>query len=218
MVVNPDPKPGRWLLPLAVLAMFAFTFMFVRALPEAEVEEVQPITTVAPSTTEGSSADEESPEQDAESGSADQSTEEDGSGDGPTTTTLPPAVVSYLASIEALGEQLTALATEVRETNDAWDAQIIGYAEAEQRLVAVMDDIIAWQDNVILLNAPSILAASHQDMLAASTQAAVAATTVVEGLRSSDTGETRRAAAADFNTATSIFASAVQRAKSTIGS
>ncbi len=214
MVVNPDPKPGRWLLPLAVLAMFAFTFMFVRALPGAQVEEPQPITTVAPSTTAaGESSEEETPVEPGED-SDDETTPEET----PTSTTLPPAVVSYLATIEALRGQLTSLATEIREVNAAWDAKTIGYAETEERLVAVMDDVITWQDNVVLLNSPSVLAASHQDMLAASTRAAVAATTVVEGLRSSDTGETRRLAAADFEQAASIFATAVQRANTTIGS
>ena len=214
MVVNPDPKPGRWLLPLAVLAMFAFTFMFVRTLPEAEVEEAQPITTAAVSTTAVSESSEE--ESDGEEGEEEP---EEGSGSEVVSapTTLPPVVTSYLASIEALGEQLTSLAAEVREVNEAWDARTIGYAETEERLVSVMDDIITWQDSVVLLNAPSVLAAPHQDMLAASTRAAVAATTVVEGLRSSDTGETRRQAAADFQSAASIFASAVQRANTTIG-
>lgn len=212
--MNPDPKPGRWLLPLAVLAMFAFTFMFVRALPGAQVEEPQPITTVAPSTTAAEESDDEDPP--AES---DEESDEDASPqEAPTTTTFPPAVVSYLASIEALRGQLTSLAGEVREVNAAWDAKTIGYAETEERLVAVQDDVLAWQDNVVLLNAPSVLAASHQDMLAASTRAAVAATSIVEGLRSSDTGEARRQAASDFDQAASIFATAVQRANTTIGS
>ena len=214
MVVNPDPKPGRWLLPLAVLAMFAFTFMFVRALPEAEVEEPQPITTAATSTTAGDPADEEAADEESPEGAEDEGPPEETV----STTTLPPAVVSYLASIEALGGQLTALATEVREVNAAWDGQTLGYAETEERLVAVMDDVIEWQRNVTLLNAPSVLADSHQDMLATSTRAAAAATSIVEGLRSSDTGEARRQAASDFNAAASTFVTAVQRAQNTIGS
>ena len=214
MVVNPDPRPGRWLLPLAVLAMFAFTFMFVRALPQAEVEEIQPITTSATPTTAGGDAEEATPAGDAEE---DDSGEESAS-ETASTTTLPPVVLSYLASVEALGEQLTSLATEVREVNDAWDAQTIAYSETEDRLVSVMEDVIGWQDNVVQLSVPSVLAASHQDMLAASTRVAVAATTIVEGLRSSDTGEIRRQAAADFNAAASAFVTAVQRAKTTISS
>ena len=33
MTTNYDPKPGRWMLPLVVLAMVAFTYLFVRELP-----------------------------------------------------------------------------------------------------------------------------------------------------------------------------------------
>ena len=104
-------------------------------------------------------------------------------------------MVSYLASIGALGEQLASLAAEVREVNSSWDENAIDYGETEQRLVSVMEDAIVWQDNVVQLNAPSVLAASHQDMLAASTRAAVAATTIVEGpaqFRHRGTAERRR--------------------------
>ena len=212
MVVNPDPKPGRWLLPLAVLAMFAFTFMFVRTLPEAEVEP-QPVTTAATATTSDDGSDGTTATTEGE-----EPEEEGAPGETTTTTSLPATVVSYLSSIGALGEQLASLAAEVREVNSAWDEKTIDYGETEQRLVAVMEDAIVWQDNVVQLNAPSVLAASHQDMLAASTRAAVAATTVVEGLRSSDTGELRRGAAEDFEAAASAFLSAVQRANTTIGS
>ena len=212
MVVNPDPKPGRWLLPLAILAMFAFTFMFVRTLPRAEVE-TQPVTTLAPSTT----LDPSSGEPTSTTG-GDVSDEEVPSGDTSSTTSLLPAVVSYLNSIEALGEQLTTLATEAKEVNTAWNEKSISYAETEERLVAVMEDVIGWQENVVRLSAPSVLAASHQDMLSASTQAAAAATAVVEGLRSADTGEVRRVAAADFNAAATAFVSAVTRAQNTINS
>lgn len=212
MVVNPDPKPGRWLLPLAVLAMFAFTFMFVRTLPEAEVEP-QPVTTAATAPASEDESEDTTPTTEGQ-----EPEEEGASGETSTTTTLPAAVVSYLTTIGALGEQLASLAAEVREVNGAWDDKTIEYGETELRLVAVMEDAIVWQDNVVQLNAPSVLAASHQDMLAASTRAAVAATTLVEGLHSSDTGELRRGAAADFEAAASAFLSAVQRANTTIGS
>jgi hypothetical protein len=211
MVVNPDPKPGRWLLPLAVLAMFAFTFMFVRTLPEAEVEP-RPVTTVATA-----SNSEDGPEG-TTSTTGGESEEEGAPEDTSTTTTLPAAVISYLSSIGALGEQLASLAAEVREVNNAWEERTINFGEAEERFVAVMEDAIIWQDNVAQLNAPSALAASYQDMLAASTRAAVAATTLVEGLRSSDTGELRRGAATEFEGAASAFLAAVQRANTTIGS
>ncbi len=212
MVVNPDPKPGRWLLPLAILAMFAFTFMFVRTLPRAEVE-TQPVTTLPSSTTLEPATGETVTTVEGNAEEDEGSTEDTSS-----TTSLPAPVVSYLASIEALGEQLTALATEAKEVNTAWDEKSISYAETEERLVAVMEGVIGWQENVVRLSAPSVLAASHQDMRSASTQAAAAATSVVEGLRSADTGEARRVAAADFNAATTAFVSAVTRAQNTIDS
>ena len=212
MVVNPDPKPGRWLLPLAILAMFAFTFMFVRTLPRAEIEP-QPVTTPPPSTNLGSSSAETTSTVEGDNPDGEEAPAET-----PTSSTLLPAVVSYLASIEALAEQLTALVRESREVNASWDEKSIDYAETEERLVAVMEDVIGWQENVVRLGAPSVLAASHQDMLTASTRVAAAATTVVEGLRSADTGETRRVAATDFNATAADFVSAVTRAQNTVGS
>ena len=215
-MVNPDPKPGRWLLPLAILAMFAFTFMFVRTLPEAEVEP-QPVTTVASAITQGDSSS-ETTSASSEDESETEGDEEQVDGTSTTSTTLPPAVLSYMTSIDALGEQLASLAREVREVNTGWEDRSIAFGEAEERFVSVMDEVIVWQDGVINLSAPSVLAASHQDMLAASTRAAVAATNLVEGLRSSDTGEIRRQAALDFDAATAAFVSAVTRAQNTIGS
>ena len=212
MVVNPDPKPGRWLLPLAILAMFAFTFMFVRTLPRAEIEP-QPVTTPPPSTNLGSSSAETTSTVEGDNPDGEEAPAET-----PTSITLLPAVVSYLASIEALAEQLTALVRESREVNASWDEKSIDYAETEERLVAVMEDVIGWQENVVRLGAPSVLAAAHQDMLTASTRVAAAATTVVEGLRSADTGETRRVAATDFNATAADFVSAVTRAQNTVGS
>ena len=48
MAINPDPKPGRWILPLVVLGMVAFTYFFVRALPSGS-EEGATDTTIAAS-------------------------------------------------------------------------------------------------------------------------------------------------------------------------
>jgi hypothetical protein len=49
---NYDPKPGRWMLPLVVLAMVAFTYLFVRELPSAaQGSENDGSTTTGASTT-----------------------------------------------------------------------------------------------------------------------------------------------------------------------
>ena len=46
-VSKEDPKHGRWILPLVVLALVAFTYTFVNNLPAAET---RPTTTVAADT------------------------------------------------------------------------------------------------------------------------------------------------------------------------
>ena len=54
MAVNPDPKPGRWILPLVILGMIGFTYFFVRELPEASPDTTlvgQPVTTTLPEST-----------------------------------------------------------------------------------------------------------------------------------------------------------------------
>ena len=54
MAVNPDPKPGRWILPLVILGMIGFTYFFVRELPEASPDSTlvaQPTSTTLAETT-----------------------------------------------------------------------------------------------------------------------------------------------------------------------
>lgn len=48
---NPDPKHGRWILPLIILAMVALTITFVNSLEPAESEAGTTTTVPPPSTT-----------------------------------------------------------------------------------------------------------------------------------------------------------------------
>lgn len=48
---NPDPKHGRWILPLIILAMIVLTIVFVTSLEPAEQEEGTTTTLPPPSTT-----------------------------------------------------------------------------------------------------------------------------------------------------------------------
>src|SRR5690606_28312697 len=62
MAVNADPKPGRWILPLVVLGMVAFTYFFVRALPSGSEPGEETGTTLAASDTTVPADGEESPD------------------------------------------------------------------------------------------------------------------------------------------------------------
>ena len=48
---NPDPKHGRWILPLIIVAMIVLTIVFVTSLEPAEQEEGTTTTTAPPPTT-----------------------------------------------------------------------------------------------------------------------------------------------------------------------
>ncbi|MFH1329406.1 MAG: hypothetical protein ABIJ48_01910 [Actinomycetota bacterium] len=48
---NPDPKHGRWILPLIILAMVVLTITFVNSLEPAESEAGTTTTVLPPSTT-----------------------------------------------------------------------------------------------------------------------------------------------------------------------
>ena len=50
-VSKEDPKHGRWILPVVVAALIGFTYLFVNALPPAEIPVGTTTTTVAAETT-----------------------------------------------------------------------------------------------------------------------------------------------------------------------
>src|SRR5690554_3625932 len=99
MAFNPDPKPGRWILPLVVLAMIAFTYYFVRELPAASPT----------STTIGAG-----------------STTTTGAGEGSTSTTAAgptdPAVQDYVDAVRAINDALAEQGSELTAANTGFDA------------------------------------------------------------------------------------------------
>ncbi len=189
MAVNLDPKPGRWILPLVILAMIAFTYFFVRELPEAS-----PVTTLpAPMTTTTIEF---------------------------TTTTsdlaLEPTVQAYLDEIDALNAQLKLLETEMIAVNDGFDAdpRTIEYTAAETRLEQVADDTRSLSDS---LTPPEGLEINHELLTTAIRLAVVGADDALTGLRSTDTGETRRAAVQAYALAVSDFDTEVANAHNAAG-
>ena len=182
MAVNLDPKPGRWILPLVILGMIAFTYFFVRELPEAS-----PDTTLAGATTTTSAPV------------------------APTTTKpgVDPEVQAYLDEIDAINAELKVLETEMITVNDGFDAspKQIEYGEAETRLEALQSATQTLSERFDALTAPALLAVNHDLLNTAMDLAVAAANNAIEGLRSTDTGEQRRSghegfvlSVADFDT------------------
>lgn len=197
MATNPDPKPGRWILPLVILGMVGFTYFFVSALPEAS-----PNTTLAGATNTTTTLGEGT------------GTTQPGGG-GP----VDDATQVYLDELDSVNAQLQVLETELVTVNDAWDAdpKEIEFDDIESRMEAVAADTQALADLVAALTIPPGLESNHTSLTAAIDLAATAASEALEGLRSSDTGEFRRAAVAAYVSATSDFDTEAQNAHSSGG-
>jgi hypothetical protein len=197
MAVNPDPKPGRWILPLVILGMVAFTYFFVRSLPEAS-----PDTTLAagPTTTIVS--------------------------EGGSTTTVPGGtgnpndqVQVYMAELDRVNGELQTLNTELTTVNAGFDEdpRAIEYPDAESRMETVATAALALSDAVAALTPPSGLEA-HQEAIAGHISlAARAADEALSGLQSTDPGDLRRAAVTAFTNAATDFDLEVENARTASG-
>ncbi len=201
MAMNPDPRPGRWILPLVILGMIAFTYFFVRSLPGDEtppeaLASDSPVVTTTSSTIATTSTT-------------------------TTTTPLDPEVKAYLDTLDTLVEQLTGFQTEMATVNSGFDGKprTIPYREAEDRLSTLADNLETWRDAVANLTPPLALEANHAAILAAAEDANTQAHEALRGLRlpPPDTGELRRASVAAFDDAVTQFKQAVQQTKIAAG-
>jgi hypothetical protein len=185
MAVNPDPKPGRWILPLVVLGMVAFTYFFVRSLPEAS-----PDTTLAAGSSTTSLVDGSTTTVPGTGGTVDND-----------------AVQVYLGELDRISGELQALNTELVAVNTGFDAdpREIEFSDAAPRMDTVAEQAQALSDAVAALPPPVGLEANHEALAGQISLAARAAAEAVGGLRSSDPGDLRRAAVAAFTSAVTDF-------------
>ena len=178
---NPDPKPGRIVLPLVLIGMIATTYTFInRVATNNELDIVVEDTTVQ-------TVSDEIVE--------DTSTTT-------TTTTLPDDYISYLEEIN--GERIVAisLGEEVLQANDNWDNKTVTYQEAKDEF----DVFIAkWSEFVDTISNPgppgtyANLVTSHEELKTLVTLVYEDTVELKAGLESSDTGERRAAALDSFN-------------------
>jgi hypothetical protein len=195
MTSNYDPKPGRWMLPLVVLAMVAFTYLFVRELPSAASANENGETTETTSSTTSTTG-----------------------GDGETTTTgeVDGTTQAYLDSLAGFQSTLSNLQTELASANAGWDAnpKTITFDQAEEAFIRVAEGSAALVGEVQAATVPAALVEAHNVVIAAAQQAADAGSQALAGLRapSPDTGEARRAAVNEFDAAVTAFNDAVQAA------
>ena len=178
---NPDPKPGRIVLPLVLIGMIATTYTFINRVATNNdldiVVEDTTVQTVSEETTEDTTTT-------------------------TTTTTLPDDYISYLEEIN--GERIVAinLGEEVLQANDNWDNKTVTYQEAKDEF----DVFIAkWNEFVETVSNPgppstyANLVTSHEELKTLVTLVYEDTVELKAGLESSDTGERRAAALDSFN-------------------
>lgn len=195
MAFNPDPKPGRWILPLVVLAMIAFTYYFVRELPQASPDTTTPGATT---TTTG-----------------------DGTGTTSTTTAGPidPAVQAYVDEVRSINTDLAAQAAELTAANSGFDAdpREVQYSDAVTRFQAVQSATAALLGRLEGLTAPAGLESHHTTLVNALTAADTAATDALSGLQSDDPGTLRRNSVSAYADSASQFANELAALEETAG-
>lgn len=179
---NPDPKPGRLILPLVLIGMIATTYTFINRVTTNNNLEVINID---------NTTQEEVQEEVVE----DTTTTS-------TTTTLPEGVVAYLEEIQAEKIQSVELGKKVLETNQRWDDKDTTYQEAQQEFEAFIDDAEQFVTTVTNPGPPNenaILVANHEELKVLVNLIYEDTKELLEGLTAPDTGERRSSALSSFN-------------------
>lgn len=206
MALNPDPKPGRWILPLVVLGMVAFTYFFVRALPTGTADDPSG-TTISATDTTLPAGDDPDPGTDPPATTQ------------PTGTDLDPVTQAYLDGVGGVLTSMEELQREMAAVNSGFDAEPreVEYSDAVDRLRALANNAEALIGQVDQLTVPEDLATNHETIRTAVTTAAGAANDALAGLQSDDDGTQRRNALIAFDSAVADLQTAVENARSAAG-
>ncbi len=162
---SPDPKPGRWILPLIIIAMVGFTYVFVSSLSErvpTEPDAGLDLPTLESTTTSTVIID-------------------------TTTSTTGPSVR------QAYADEITVLLADLKQLNDDFQAinrefedKGITFTVAETGMDAKLAEIQAWYSDISAIVAPASeadLQLPHQDIIDAALAPVVEAEAALEGLR-----------------------------------
>tara|TARA_B100000401_G_scaffold24085_1_gene14428 strand:- start:134 stop:745 length:612 start_codon:yes stop_codon:yes gene_type:complete len=191
---NPDPKPGRLILPLVLIGMIATTYTFInRVATQNDLELVESEEVIEEISTE--------PVEETTTSTS-------------TTTTIPEDVVKYLEEITGEKIQAIELGKKVLETNQRWDDKTTTYQEAQQEFQEFIDDFANF---VSVFKEPgppvvqSNLNSSHDELVILVNLIYEDTQELLEGLTAPDTGERRTAALDSFNSNLDLFIERVEQ-------
>lgn len=177
-VSKEDPKPGRWILPIVIGGLIGFTYVFVNALPPADIA-ASTTTTTAPTTT-----------------TIPQTT---------TSTTLPIEVLALLQELDRFENMANDLQTELDDVNAKWENRDINFEAALVGFTLVEDDAQVLANQIAATSVPDAFTSAWPATIAASQGLVAQAQDVIDGLRAPDDGTLRRTAAAEYAVKTTVF-------------
>jgi hypothetical protein len=180
---NPDPKPGRLILPLVLIGMIATTYTFInRVTTNNNLEVVNIVDNITEEVVSEEITDDTTTTT--------------------TSTTLPEDVVTYLEEIQAEKIQSTELGKKVLETNQRWDDKDTTYQEAQQEFEAFINDaeqFVATVSDPGPPNSNASLVSNHEELKVLVSLIYEDTKELLEGLTAPDTGERRSSALSSFN-------------------
>ncbi len=192
-VSKEDPKHGRWILPLVVLALVLFTYTFVNSLPPAET----PTTTTA--------------------AAQDRTTTTAPPEETTTTTSLAPEVVAFAATVDSLSAEASSMRADAQAINDEYDAETTGYGATRDALSELKATTEDFNDRIGALQAENAVPAAAiekwSDVTTAAAAMQIAADDMLDGLVNTSGSEKRLASLEDYNLAAATFTQALEDAK-----
>jgi hypothetical protein len=190
---NPDPKPGRWMLPVAVGGMVLFAWLFVTNLDVAS----DPAPTTSTTT-------------DVDGNGTNGTTTTTSSTT--TTTTLPPAMAQYQADVTEAQSQVASFLERANKINSDWDNRTttgVEFGATRTALQELQGDVQAFRAQFSAVAAPTDLipglADPQERMSARADNLEAQAAAMIVGLEAPDTGEARRLALQRFQESAGAF-------------
>jgi hypothetical protein len=172
---------------LVVLALVAFTYTFVNALPPSD-----PLTTTLAVVAETTTTTEAPPET--------------------TTTTLAPEIVEFVATVDSLAAQATEMRGTAQTINDEYP-DVTGYGATRDLLSELKATSTAFADEVAAVVVPLAAREKWSDVTTAAAAMQIAADDMLDGLVNTSGSDKRLEALEDFNIAAATFAQALDAAK-----
>lgn len=185
-MINHDPKHGRWILPLIIVAMVVLTYTFVSG--------IEP--TASP---DGSSGGDQPPFPTTPTSS---------------TTTLPTDIAAFMVTLDIFENQLEAFAAEAEAINRDWEQRAssgVTFSETRQSFLDLQTQLDAWENSVAQVDGvPNDLAEGHVDLVIEVADLAPKIDDIILGLEAPDDGTLRRTAMAEFADQATEVATAIQ--------